>query len=241
MADKLDEILKHVADQADAQVDYTAMHASVLKKAHAKKLAIRKNVIRYGSLAAAAVLLVTVGLSALGGGFIGMKTRSGEPEAFFAAEQPQDSSADVEKSAGEEMITGVAPNPESGSAAGYGEDTDAGWNDSVTPPPGCGITGCATLYWAEQELELPAVAFGENTSVESDEEHFLVTVFGATRADFDDYVARIAEMYPNDTITDSNSTDKSVRGGIFTTFAIMSGRYTLTVTMVEEDVTITVY
>jgi hypothetical protein len=239
MADKLDDLLKYAADQADAQVDYAAMHASVLKKAQAKKLALRRNVIRYGSMAAAAVLLVTVGLAALGQGW-GMKKMSerGDDTAFYAAEQPQANEAIPEQAADGETIVGSAPNPETDATESYYGDSGSGSiYDSITPPPGCGIASCDTLYWAQEQLELPAVAFGESASVESDGEHYLCTVTGATIEDYDAYAVLVTDMYPGS----SFAADENGCVSVYSSSAeLMDGQYRITLSLAGDEMTIEV-
>ena len=234
MADRLDDLLNYAADQADAGVDYAAMHASILKKAQVKKLALRRNVIRYGSVAAAAVLLVTVGLAALGQN-LGMKQMSerGGDMAFYAAEQPQANDAIPEEAAGGETIVGVAPNPEIDAAQGdFGSAVN---DDNTTPPPGCGIAGCDTLYWAEQELELPAVAFGDSTSVESDEAHYRFTVTGATMEDYDAYAALVTGMYPGSAFT---TDDTGCVSAYKSSAELMDGQYRITLSLAGDELTV---
>ena len=236
MADKLDDILKYTADCANAQVDYTAMHARVLNKAHAKKRAMRRNVIRYGSMAAAAVLLVTVGLSALSQdfGINKMRGRSND-SAFYAGEQPQENEAAPQDAAGAQTIVGSAPNPEGETAGGdYGS---ASVCEEITPPPGCSVALYDTLYWQQQGLELPAVSFGGCTSVESDGEHYLLTVTGATAADYEAYIALICGMYPGSVF---GAEDIGCVGKISSSGEVMDGQYHITVSLAGDVLTVNV-
>lgn len=203
MADKMDDILQHVADQANAQVDYEAMHASILKKARAGKLAARKKIVRYGSVAAA-VLIVTVGLTVFGRSLrMGSAASEANDEnecAFYAAENPQADTSTADESTEERDMLGSALVPKAEgedacSGSGGGGDGDS-INDAVTPP-GCSTANCDTLYWEEKGLELPAVDFGESSEVESDSEHFLCTVTNATADDYEAYIALVNEMYPD--------------------------------------------
>ncbi|HWQ59243.1 MAG TPA: hypothetical protein VN540_09515 [Clostridia bacterium] len=227
MADRFDEIMKAAADRADADVNYAAMHASTLKKAQAKKLALRRNVLRYGSVAAAAVLLIGAGIAAFGGGLAGMRAKSGD-QAYFAAEQPA-ALESTKDSLGDAITNGVAPADGAGGAAA----TSA---PETISPPVCGLSGCA-LYWAEQELELPAVTFGESANVESDETHFLYTVTGCASEDFDAYVALVKDMYPGSAPADEERTACDVSS---VSLELMDGQYLFTVSLADGVLTISV-
>lgn len=71
MADTLERMLKTVADEADKKVDYAAMREAILQKA-AKEKQKKRSMIRYGAMAAAAVILVGTGSMFLASG--GMKS-----------------------------------------------------------------------------------------------------------------------------------------------------------------------
>ena len=60
MADAFDALMKSIADEADAKVDYAAMHAAVLQKAAAMRRR-RAQFVRYGAMAATLVVLAGVG------------------------------------------------------------------------------------------------------------------------------------------------------------------------------------
>lgn len=68
MADRMDEILRSVADEADRSVDYAALHDAILV-AHTKKKKSFPHSKRMLSYAAAFVALVGVGVFALAGGW----------------------------------------------------------------------------------------------------------------------------------------------------------------------------
>lgn len=235
MADRMDEILRAVAYQADGGLDYAAMHASILKKARAQKLALRRNIVRYGSVAAAVVLLASVGLNVLLGGFGGMNAKGQSPEsAYFTVEDPAEPKSG-EQLFGSESTNGGAPDR----VAGSGDTADAAATPAATgepeiAPPGCCGVDVASLYWAEHSLELPAVSFGKSSQIESDEEHYLCVVTGCTEADFNAYVALIMEMYQ-----DAEAGDEAVQTCYLSkTLKIVDGQYRVVVTLSDGEMRI---
>lgn len=60
MADEFDKLMKCIADEADAKVDYAAMREAVLQKAAAERHK-RMQIVRYGAMAATLVILAGAG------------------------------------------------------------------------------------------------------------------------------------------------------------------------------------
>ncbi|GEM_PF-760942 len=60
MADEFDKLMKCIADEADAKVDYAAMREAVLQKAAAERRK-RMQIVRYGAMAATLVILAGAG------------------------------------------------------------------------------------------------------------------------------------------------------------------------------------
>ena len=83
MADAFDALMKSIADEADAKVDYAVMHAAVLQKAAAVRRR-RAQFVRYGAMAATLVVLAGVGTLFLQAR--GDAARSGENAAPQAVE-----------------------------------------------------------------------------------------------------------------------------------------------------------
>jgi|GEM_PF-7120820 len=239
MAEKMDEILRAVADRANAGVDYAAMRSGTLKKAQAKELALRKNIIRYGSVAAAAVLLASFGIGALSGGFFGMSAKSEAPDnAYFAVQDPAVPESEEQLFGSESATGGSAPTERANGGDDRGDaaapSTPAATGAPAVEPPGCCGLDSASLYWAERALELPAVNFGKSSEVESDGEHYLLVVTGCTEEDFDAYVALIMEMYP-----DAEAQDEAVQSCCLSnTLKIVGGQYRVIVTLSDGEMRI---
>ena len=154
MAEKMDEILRAVADRANAGVDYAAMRSGTLKKAQAKELALRKNISRYGSVAAAAVLLASFGIGALSGGFFGMSAKSEAPDnAYFAVQDPAVPESEEQLFGSESATGGSAPTERANGGDDRGDaaapSTPAATGAPAVEPPGCCGLDSASLYWAE--------------------------------------------------------------------------------------------
>ena len=58
--DRFDEFMAKAAEEANAKVDYDTMYTAVLKKKAARKVKLRSNIIKYGSVAA--VFIVGIGI-----------------------------------------------------------------------------------------------------------------------------------------------------------------------------------
>ena len=87
MADKFDALMKTVADEADAKVDYVAMREAILQKAAAERRK-RARFVRYGAMAATLVILAGAGtlfLHAKGGFNASMDNCAPPQAAGFAA------------------------------------------------------------------------------------------------------------------------------------------------------------
>lgn len=239
MADRMDDILRAAAEQADARVDYAAMHASILERARAKKQTLRRNAIRYASAAAAVLLLAGVGLGAFGRNHFDLMRGAADQSTAYGGESQN--MLEMDKSAYDldgANSAGCAPEePEAFVCATGAPTAGAGVTDSVEPPSFCG-SGCAALYWAEEELELPAVTFGTQSAIEADAAGFRCTVAGSTQADAEEYVARVLDMYPGSFLPDS--ADEAIRqtGGYEASAALMDGAYVLTVSFAQGNVII---
>ncbi len=89
MADQFDLLMKSIADEADAKLDYSAMREAVLQKAAAQKRK-RARTLRYGAMAASFVVLLGAGalfLTAQGGFGFDSAANEAAPQAadFLAA------------------------------------------------------------------------------------------------------------------------------------------------------------
>lgn len=231
MAERFDELLRAVADRADAGVDYAAMHASILKKADAKKRALRANVLRYGSVAAALVLLLGAGLSIWGrASLMGKSAAPQEREGILTESSRGTEDVDMYSGAQEDPANGA---PESGMGGMPAATSDEG----ITPPPGCTLGSCGDNYliWNEGGLALPAVDFGKSAKVESDEAQFLCTVTGATEEDYEAYVTLTREMYP-DSVRSDDATDSCKLYSV--SAELQEGKYFLTVSLADGEMTI---
>lgn len=216
MSDSFDELMRAAANQADRGVDYDAMRASVLKKAEAERKRLRTNVIRYGSIAAAAAIVVVAGTVLISRGGLA-SPRSAESPALddtamyatggyengvesFAAEEPS-----TEESAAEESPAVGSADSASGATApeaGLGSTQNGGDPTQVTPdlPELCG-SSCTGLYWEEGEVELPGVYFGGEQNVVSDASGLTCTVAGCTEDEYNGYVGTVMDWYPADEST----------------------------------------
>ena len=147
MADAFDALMKSIADEADAKVDYAAMHAAVLQKAAAMRRR-RAQFVRYGAMAATLVVLAGVGTLFLRAR--GDAARSGENAApqtveFSMGDQAVDMAPE---GAPEEPAPGCVPESvcptektgDAGVASGAGA-SNAARNEAGTP--GAGISGHA--------------------------------------------------------------------------------------------------
>lgn len=237
--DKMDGILKNLADQADAGVDYAAMRAAIEKK-RAQKRAQQARFIRYGSMAAAAAIVLGVGALYLArGSGLGNMAKSASPAAYdsYATTGDEQSALGaLMESSSEEMIESPSAAPEGQSLEDAAPAPQAAANDAgdsanrepsqenggangtdsasaaTAPPLLCG-GAAAGFGWQENGLSLPAIDFGTDTQVESDETRFLCTVTGCTQADFDGYVASLAELYPPEGPQETSAPGEAPRQG----------------------------
>ncbi len=233
MADKLDKLLTAAAERADASVDYAAMHAAILKKAQMKKRALRTNIIRYGSVAAALVLLLGAGTLALLNSGYGKMNNTGD--FAFLAEAPQMGEKSAEDARGEGAVLEAAPTDALTSGSGA---APTGENEELLDPaslPGCCDEGADTLFWIERAVTLPGVPFGVDTSVESDDTSYLCVVADCLIEDFDYYVASVEEMYPDIAFTRDTEATCDMKN-VFT--GLIYDEFFLTVTFAEGEVRI---
>lgn len=213
--DKLDALLYGIADEADASVDYAAMLAAISKKVKAQR---RRNlIIRLSSIAAAAVVMLSIGGMWLK---MNMKSSADEnmappeaPEAMVGYAMPQDSAAGeaARDTAGLDMAPAEAP-AATGAPDGvckgaapiqenYAADENTAYGDAdnggITSAPASGSgepTLCSALVWHEAGMELPGVTFGSIDSIESDENGFACTVSGCTDEDMQGYMASLEKL-----------------------------------------------
>ncbi len=143
MADAFDALMKSIADEADAKVDYAVMHAAVLQKAAAVRRR-RAQFVRYGAMAATLVVLAGVGTLFLQAR--GDAARSGENAAPQAVEFSMGGQAAdmAPEGAPEEPALGcvpesVCPTEKAGDAAGVAPSagaSNAARNEAGTPEVG---------------------------------------------------------------------------------------------------------
>ncbi len=242
MVDRMDDILRNAAEQADARVDYAAMHASILKKAQGKKQALRRDILRYASAAAAVLLLAGVSLRVLGRSNLDlMRGAEGQSAAYGATPE---SMLDMEKSAGEEdgvNSASIAPDevPEAFVYATGAPTAGSSVEDAAEPPSFCG-SGCAALYWAQEELELPAVTFGTQSTIDADATGFRCTVSDGTQKDAEEYLARVLAMYPGSFQPDNTDDAQREPGSYVASVSLMDGAYLLTISTAQANVIIDV-
>lgn len=126
MADRFDELMKSIADQADARVDYAAMHDAILQKAAAEKRRKRTRILRYGAVAATFVVLVGVGSIFLhtGGVDLGAATKASDTPMAAPGAAPGTQEAD----------TASPEDAMNGTAEAYLSPTDA--EDAEVPAKG---------------------------------------------------------------------------------------------------------
>lgn len=129
MADAFDALMKSIADEADAKVDYAAMHAAVLQKAAAMRRR-RAQFVRYGAMAATLVVLAGVGTLFLRAR--GDAARSGENAApqtveFSMGDQAVDMAPE---GAPEEPAPGCVPE----SVCPTEKRAMRGWRQAQEPP-----------------------------------------------------------------------------------------------------------
>lgn len=218
--DKLDALLYGIADEADASVDYAAMLAAISKKVKAQR---RRNlIIRLSSIAAAAVVMLSIGGMWLK---MNMKSSADEnmappeaPEAMVGYAMPQDSAAgeaardtdglDVAPAeapaatgAPDGVCKGAAPIQENCAAdenTAYGDADNGGITSAPASGSGeptlSGVSANSALVWHEAGMELPGVTFGSIDSIESDENGFACTVSGCTDEDMQGYMASLEKL-----------------------------------------------
>ena len=218
MADKFDDIMTTIANEANASIDYSAMREAILKKSEAKKRKQSASVIRYGSIAAAVALMLGIGTFIARGG-LGAKSAAPQSQEMLMAE-----SAAVTEGAPAAMDEGApreapAAAPASGaSPEDAANDTVAGAaNDAATYSGGesdisdgemnsFGLNpelpvlcaGCEVFGWEEASFELPEITFGDGFEIESSDVGFLCTAKGCTEEDFAEYIAGLEDWYLTD-------------------------------------------
>ena len=224
MADKMDRILNAAAEQADARVDYAAMHAAVLKKAVARKKTLQKNIIRCASAAAAVVLMLSVGIGLLQRGGYDMMEKASPETADMGAQNLEDN-----------ILGGgdrYALAPGGGATPAAPDDSGLACPDVPAEglPPQCGNTmGYASLYWAEKDFELPVITFSEDIEVLSDASRVLYTIIGGTQEDGAEYVARVLQMYPEGVILKDELGLREGADAHQTVLELLDGAYRVTV------------
>ena len=148
MADKFDALMKNVADEADAKVDYAAMREAILQKAAAERRK-RARFVRYGAMAATLVILAGAGtlfLHAKGGFNASMDNCAPPQAAAFAADSVK---AEEPECAPAENPSEPAPEPvpestDRAAAPGEASNIVGGTFESATDdPPRCSTSGAA--------------------------------------------------------------------------------------------------
>ena len=203
--DKLDALLFGIADEADADVDYDAMLDTVYKKAAARKK--RTAFVKYGSMAAAAAIVLAVG--GLWIGMNGCKSNENmaapQEPALMLSQGASDSGFDCCDVAETELPTEAAPEaseepalaamPNAGNSNGYvtggGED-----NSQKSTATADGLEESTELCWTANGVILPEINFGTYYEITKDDaDDFECSVYGCTEADAESYMADIAAMY----------------------------------------------
>lgn len=202
--DKLDALLFGIADEADADVDYNAMLGAIYKKAAARKK--RTAFVKYGSMAAAAAIVLAVG-----GLWIGMNgckssenTAAPQEPALMLSQGASDSGFDCCDVAETGLPTEAAPEaseepamaavPNAGNSYGYsagGED-----NSQKSTATADGLEESTELCRTANGVILPEINFGTYYEITKDDaDDFECAVYGCTEADAESYMADIAAMY----------------------------------------------
>lgn len=202
--DKLDALLFGIADEADADVDYDAMLGAIYKKAAARKK--RTAFVKYGSMAAAAAIVLAVGGLWIGMNGCKSNENAAAPQepALMLSQGASDSgfdccdvaetelSTEAASEASEEPAMAAVPNAcnSNGYVTGGGED-----QQKSTTAAGS-IAENAELSWTAGNIALPEISFGTHYEIlKNDTDGFECAVYGCTEADAESYMADIAAMY----------------------------------------------
>ena len=197
--DTLDRLLFSIADEADDGVDYAAMLDTIYKKATARKK--RSAFVKYGSMAAAAAIVLAVGglWFAMNGG-ASADNGSSTPQAPMMMYSQDSDACDMEtvgstesaSQASEEPAEAARPN--AGNSYGYAADGEDNSQKSIAAAAGSEESG--EICWAANGIILPEINFGTYYEVTKDDtDGFECSVYGCTEADAESYMADIAAMY----------------------------------------------
>lgn len=198
---KMDELLYSIADEANETVDYAAMLDAIRKKAAARK---RVNaIIKYGSMAAAFIVLAAVGS-------IWLRVSGADNNASSNEAMPQEACMDVSMDTVSEVVESsidgffaenetVAANEES-SRSTVTNEADEGnlYSASGTPDSKNANDLSSSMahieYYILGTIQIPNIDFG--TSVEAvDGNNLSYIVYGCTDEDMENYLVAIAELH----------------------------------------------
>lgn len=207
MPDKFDDIMRSVADEADARVDYDAMREAILRKNEKNSKRLRARIIRYGSMAAALAILLGAGAMLLKGGGGANTAESAEMSALGEAypEEAYSLGACADDTAEE-----AAVERETDTAASTTDESTGAMNDTDIESYESGSVGttmatASAFEWTERGFALPEITFGESVETESDDARMMTSVSAASEEDFRAYIALLEEMYPSDVCCEAPS------------------------------------
>lgn len=202
--DALDKLLFSIAEEADDGVDYAAMLGAIYKKAAARKK--RTAFVKYGSMAAAAAIVLAVGGLWIGmnGGKSNENAAAPQEPALMLSQGASDSGFDCCDVAETELPTEAAPEaseepamaavPNACNSNGY--VTGGGEDQQKSTAAAGSMAENTELSWTAGNIALPEISFGTYYEIlKNDTDGFECAVYGCTEADAESYMADIAAMY----------------------------------------------
>lgn len=191
-----DALLYSIADEANDAIDYDAMLDAIRKKANARKRI--NTIVKYGSIAAAFIVLAAVGSIWLRISSVSDSScnEAMPQEAYLngmADAAPESADYNVESEI-------VAANEDTARSAVTSEATEGNlYSASGSEPDSKGTNDLSSSmayieYYMLGTIELPTIDFG--TSVEAvDGNNLAYTVYGCTNEDMENYLIAIAELH----------------------------------------------
>ncbi len=191
--DALDELLFGIADEADRGVDYDAMLETIKKKASARKK--RAGFVKYGTMAAVAVIMLAVGgMWIRENALVSYDTAAAADKAVMQSE-----SAECVESVYDGYDTNVDyASGDTAPAVGYSYSDSDGYESSA-------VTSATTSSAAEaeeyiqcfyQDMVLPAIDFGTYYEFTLDDETGLeLKIYGCAEEDAEYYLKETAAIY----------------------------------------------
>ena len=200
--DALDELLFGIADEADKDVDYDAMLETIKKKASARKK--RAGFVKYGTMAAAAVIMLAVG---------GMWIRENELVSYdtataesMTAVQDEESAQYVESAYDSYDPNADYPSEDTMPVLGYSYSDSDGNEDSTaaTAATSSAENEEENIQCFYQDMMLPAIDFGTYYEFMIDDETGLeLKIYGSTEEDAKYYLKETAALYGVSADTDA--------------------------------------